>query len=701
MKGSFVAALLCTTFLAPTPVRAEPVSLFIQGIGLAASGTTAAGISAAVAGGATLAGFNAGVFLISGIGGALGRLALSAGLSAIARRLGPKPRAPQPSDRMVNFSQAITPVEWVFGQLRKGGVYAVRSFQEPRRYYGVILAAHEIQAIDQWYLDSRQVEVVDGEVTTEPYPDAAMALRGYLGAPGQVADPDFVAAIPEWTTAHDMKGLAWVAAGLDRPPAKKFSDIMGNSPPTGPAVTPVIQGALVYDPRTDTTGYSNNAALVWAAIIENRLGEGSVDWGAVAIEADAADVLIADRNGVQRRKWTLNVVFSDDADYATLLEPIILACDGKSYETPEGKVGFYVGRYIEPDIALTDDDLRTVSWGINDFGQDPFTEFVAEYTEPANEWLEAASATIVTDPDARVNRSRVDMTMANNHNQAYRALHRVAKSTRAEYTMRAEVGLIGLELMTKRFVRVQAIGLDFVAEIADWQAGKDDASFVLELVSVQESDFDPAITEPAPPPRNEVSNDNTVPAPSGLAGSAIAGPGIEWTWNLQPENLLQEFRFRRVGATDWQPIVTITDGATDIITSGLVDGESYQAELRNITSSRRPSEWIASAAVQAVANSTAPAPVVGFAATLDGSDIDLTWTNANDDNHAATRLYRAVDSTDFADALLLDTVFGGPNIAQAYSDASLSVGNYVYWAASINGSGVEGTLAGPVSETVT
>lgn len=696
MKRSIVAALLCATFLTPTPARAEPVSLFLSSFVTGATGGFVASASSFA-----FAGFQAGAFFSYGIGAAIGQLALSAGLSAIARKLGPKPRAPQPSDRMVNFSQAITPVEWAFGQLRKGGVYAVRSFQDPRRYYGVILAAHEIEAIDQWYLDNRQVEVVAGEVTTEPYPDAAMALRGYLGGSGQVADPDFVAAIPEWTTAHDMKGLAWVAAGLDRPPAEQYSDIMGNAPPTGPAVTPVIRGALVYDPRTDTTGYSNNAALVWAAIIENRLGEGSVDWDAVAIEADASDPLVTDRNGVQRRKWTLNVLFSDDADYATLLEPIILACDGKSYETPEGKVGFYVGRYIEPDITLTDDDLRTVSWGVNDFGQDPFTEFLAEYTEPANDWLEAPSATIVTDPDARVNRSRVDMTMANNHNQAYRALHRVAKSTRAEYTMRVEVGLIGLELMTKRFVRVQAIGLDFVAEIADWQAGKDDASFVLELVSVQESDFDDEITEPAPPPRNQVSNDNTVAAPSGLAGSAVAGPGVEWTWNAQPESLLQEFRFRRVGATGWQPIVTITDGATDIITSGLVDGESYQAELRNITLSRRPSGWIASAAVQAVANSTPPDPVVGFAATLDGSDIDLTWTKANDDNHEATRLYRAVDSTDFADAVLLDTVFGGPNVAQAYSDTSLAAGDYVYWAASINGSGVEGTLAGPVSETVT
>ena len=696
MKRRLIAALLLTTALTLSPAKAGPVIPFIQGVATAVSGGFVTSASAAA-----FAGYQAGVFISSTLGGALLRLGLSAGLSAIARKLGPKPRAPQPSDRMVNFSQAITPVEWAFGQVRKGGVYAVRSFQEPRRHYGVILAAHEIQAIDQWFLDNRQVEVVDGEVTTEPYPSAAMALRGYLGASGQVADPDFVAAIPEWTTAHDMKGLAWVAAGIDRPPAEKYSDIMGNAPPTGPAVTPVIRGALVYDPRTDTTGYSNNAALVWAAIIENRLGQGSVDWDAVAIEADAADVLITDRNGVQRRKWALNVVFSDDEDYATLLEPIILACDGKSYETPDGKIGFYVGRYIEPDITLTDDDLRTVSWGVNDFGQDPFTEFLAEYTEPANDWLEAPSATIVTDPDARVNRSRVDMTMANNHNQAYRALHRVAKSTRAEYTMRVEVGLIGLELMTKRFVRVQAIGLDFVAEIADWQAGKDDASFVLELVSVKEGDFDPTITEPAPPPRNKVSNDNTVAAPSGLAGSAIAGPGIEWTWNAQPENLLQEFRFRRVGATDWQPVVTITDGATDIITSGLVDGESYQAELRNITNSRRPSEWIAAASVQAVANSTAPNPVVGFAATLDGSDIDLAWTNANDDNHAATRLYRAIDSTDFADAVLIGTVFGGPNAAQVYTDASLAPETYVYWAASVNASGVQGTLTGPVSATVT
>ena len=699
-----VAALLMTTALTPAQASAAPALSFIGGIVSAFTGAAPLVGTSFLAGGSSFLG---GALLAQSVGGsllggALLRVGASAALSAIARKLGPRPPRPTPVERMANFAQPIYLMEWVFGRVRKGGPYAVTSFQADRRHYGVILAAHEISAIEQWYVDNQPVDVVGGLVDTPPF-NPWIGLRPYLGAPGQSADATMVAAIPEWTTAHDMAGLAWVAAFARRVPDAQFSQVYGNSAETGPVITPVIRGVKVYDPRTATTEYSNNAALVWAWVTENRLGEGTVNWAEVAIEADAADVLVVNRSGGTQRKWTLNGTFTDDTDYSELVEQFIAACDGQVFERPDGTIGFRVGRYIAPTVTLTEDDFYSFDLSENDWGPNPPTEYVAQYVEPANDYLEAVSGTYVVDSDSQVNRQSIQLLYINNHNQAVRALKRIARSSRAQFTLSGVIGPLALDLLDERFVRVDVLGREFVAEISSIKPAGDDVTFQIELTSVLPEDFDftASTEEPAPPPRDKVTNDNAVPAPTVLAASAIDGPGIEWTWATQREDLNQEFRFRVVGTLDWQPAITVRDEVTDIITPGLIDGEDYEAEVRNITAARRPSAWVPFGVVRAIANTTPPEPVTGFFAADDGSDIDLGWITPNDPLHAATRLYRAVGSTDFDDAVLLDTVFGAPNTAQVYTDPGLSPGTYVYWAASINASGIESTLTGPQSATVT
>jgi hypothetical protein len=702
-RSLIIAALLCTTALVPSRADAGPVAAFFTQFAAGLSGGGALIAGGAVVGGALgSSAFLAGSFFGSSlIGKAVFNLALSFGLSAIARKLGPKPPRPTPIERIANFAQPITLMDWVFGRVRKGGPYAVTSFQVDRRHYAVILAAHEIAGVDQWYIDNQPVTVDAGLVDTPPFAPY-IGLRPYLGAPGQTADATLLAAIPEWTSAHNLAGLAYVAAFARRVPDAKFSEVYGNSSETGPVITPVIRGVKVYDPRTSLTGYSNNAALVWAWATENRLGSGTVDWAEVAVEADVADVLVTNRLGGTQRKWTLNGAFTDDTDYSEIAEQIIAACDGYVYEKPDGTVGFKVGRYIEPTVTLTEADFYAFDLAERDWGPNPATEYVAQYVEPANDYLEAISGTLVVDPDAETNRQSVQLLYVDSHNQAIRALKRIARAARAQFTLSGTIGPVALDLMRDRFVRVDVLGREFVAEIGTIRPGADDVSFQIELSSVVPADFafNAATEEPAPPPRDKVTNDNAVPAPSGLAGSAIAGPGIEWTWTAQREDLNQEFRFREVGAADWQPVVTIRDEITDLITPGLVDGTDYEAELSNVTAARRRSAWVPFGIIRAVANPVAPDPVDDFTATGGAGLATLDWTTANDPLHVSTRLYRTNGSTDFADAVLIATVFGAPNTGQSYGD-TLSPGNYVYWAASANASGVESATEGPETATVT
>ena len=702
-----ITALLCTTALTPQPAQAEPISLFLKGMWASIGASASTGAVATALGGASLAGFQVGSFLF---GSWAGQLLLSVGLSLVANALSPKPNVPSPSDRMVNFAQPIAAMESVFGRVRKGGPYAVTAFQNARRHYGVILAAHEIDGVEQWYLDERAVEVeANGEVSTAPYytgsglPDpgqSAVNLRAHLGAPGQVADARLVQDIPEWTAAHDMAGLAYVAAYAKLVSDEQFSDVYGNSPPTGPAIVPAFRGARILDPRSGATVYSNNAALVWAWIVTERLG-GTVDWDEIAIEADVCDQLVTNAGGSQQRRWTLNGIFDDATDYETLRNQVVAACDGYMYERPDGSIGLKVGRYIEPVITLTEDDFDSIQISENEWGPAPPTEFVARYVEPDYDWFEAASATWTADPEARVVRQSPSLNFVDSHNQAMRCLKRIASASRPRYRLQGEIGLIGYDVLTHRFVRVLAHGYDFLMEISRMMRGPNLAVLRIEGVSVDAADFDfdAATEEPPRPPRDKTADDKAVAPPTGIAGTATGSTAIRWTWNPQDSALSQQFRHRKVGATEWQVAIAITENETELVTPGLENGSSFEAEIRNQTAARRSSPWHASGSVTAAAGTTAPGALSGFGATSAGSTITAAWTTPDDAHHAGVRLYRA-GSTSFGDAILRATIYGPADTAQSFADEGLAAGSYSYWAASINASGIEGPLAGPETATV-
>lgn len=605
MRGK-AALLLCTTALTPvaTPAQAGPVSAFFSGL-MASIGATATTAAVAQAiGGATLLGFTTGSFLF---GTFLGQLVLTLGLSAIAQALTPRPNIPSPSDRLVNFAQPISPMEFAFGLVRKGGPYALTSFQGDRRHYAVILCAHPIDGLEQWYLDQRPVEAAgNGDVQTAPYGDA-LNLRLYNGQPAQAADPTLVAAIPEWTSAHDMAGLSYVAAFARRVPDRDFSDVYGSSPATGPTIAPAFRAAdTIYDPRTDSYGWSNNAALVFAWIVENVL-RGEVDWDEIAEEADHADLLVENRSGAQQRKWTLNGVFDDRTEVAEILKQVIAGCDAYVYERPDGTLGFMVGRYIEPTITLTEQDFYSLQISERAWGPQPPTEWVARYVEPDYDWNEAVTGVWVEDEDAREVRRDPALYLVDSHNQAIRAIKRIARVERAQYSVQGELTAIGYELLggetgrAHRFVRVQAYGFDFVMEIGRISRGDRLGALRVEGTSVrpEDFDFDAATEEPERPPRQRVTNDNTVASPTGLAGVSQGNGAILWSWDPQPAALDQQLRYRRVGTGTWQPVIDVDDDSNQALTTGLDIGELYEAELRNITAANRPSGWITTTPVEA------------------------------------------------------------------------------------------------------
>lgn len=582
-----VAALLATTALTPSQALALPVVGFVLGAAGATSVAVGLGISAGFAAGA--------VFGASFLGSLAIKAVLSVGLVALSAHFAPKPSTPPPSVRMVNFTQPISYAEWVFGRTRKGGVIGFTGFTNLRRYYVPILAAHEIKGVVEHWLDERAVALNDASdqnlsnIETDPIAGYGR-INTLTGGAGQTVDAGLDAAFTEITDRHNFKGLSGAVIWAKRPPDSSFSDVF----PRGKqwVYAPVIDGNnQIYDPRDDSRKFTNNAALIMAYWFTEVLGR-EVDWDDVAVEADASDLLVTNDEGSTQRKWMINGAISDEQEFEDQRAQLAGACDAFIFERADGKVGFNVGRWMEPTVTLTAADFFAVEVTGGDWGADAPNEVAVTYTEPENAWRETPGGTWVEDEEERPIRDEPQLFMVTSHNQAARMAKRIARTKRAKLKLSGTLGLIGFELLGQRFFRVvhAEMGIDSYFEVG--KLAKKNGVFTLSASSVtpEDFDFDAATEEPTRPVYSSVVSNDDIAEVTGLGGVVVQGGGLDFTLDAADESYTQQIRIRVDGDVDWQ-VHSVPDEQTALRVTGLIEGEVYEAQARNRTAALRVGDW--------------------------------------------------------------------------------------------------------------
>lgn len=376
----------------------------------------------------------------------LGGLAYSSAKSRQAKQAAKDQYNAAQVDRLASLSTALAPRDLVLGRVRKGGTIFYKGSTGTNQqdlYMAVALAGHEIDAVEQIYLNDVLVALDgSGYVTTEPYnitdtltgqgntgagttltlpatyvagsahgsvtfdvsdrgrqqSDAvAVTVSGlvataaqvgtdisyqyttdpvsvrittHLGAPGQTADADLLAAFPaDWGSANVVQGVAYLVLKLSYS-EKAF--------PTGvPNVTAVVRGAKVYDPRTGVTAWSQNPALLIRHVYQHaKFGKASV-----SAAEDARIVSVAntcDTTGAYTTRagtgvmgavlaaFTASVPLFRAAVVAPFGTPARSLLDdlsqsmGGSWAFAGGELYLKAGVYSAPVMALTDADLAVV-----------------------------------------------------------------------------------------------------------------------------------------------------------------------------------------------------------------------------------------------------------------------------------------------------------------------------------------------------
>ena len=718
MRRLIIAALLSTTALVSAPDRAEagPVFAFVGGFLNALGAGTWLASSALV--GSWTAGFTAASWLAGG--SLLARIVVSVGLSAIAAGLMPKPKMPEPQQIKLNYAQDVSFAEFVYGRVRKGGPLAFAAAssvpsawdRRAKNHYGVIIAAHPTAGPVVHYLDDIEVTLdEDGFVTTHPIRWSEnnadhCKLRTYTGAAGQAVDPIWRAVFPQVTDSDNFAGLSYAALYASHCAMELAATIYQTGREW--VYAPVWDGEnRILDPRTGLRGWTNNAALVIADIATRWYGK-TVDWDEVAAEADICDQWVTNRDGGTQRLWTINTVIRGSMTWEETRAHLMMCCDAWFYERRDGKLGFKVGYYSAPTLTLTDADFSAVNLKHKSTGVDDVYSYAMRYVEPARDWAQEVTGAVVVGSNPATARDEQECYGIDSHNQAWRAVYRWAQSARPEWRISGTLKYIGREVMERRFVRVQLaeLGVDAVFEVATLARNGGSHSWSLDAVSVEAADFAPdALTlEPARPVRTTVASDDTVGAPASLSGEVVEGTGgvaqIEWSWPVQPDSLMPRLRVRQDGG-DWQEI-TLAHSTSSYLMTGLRDGSTYEAQIRNVTGAARVSAWAPEApvSVEAIANTTPPGAMAYFSGMASGSSVALSWTAPNSVSYAAARIYRATGSTDIDDASLVGIEYGAPNATDEWLDAGPGAGAHSYWIEPVNGSGIGGPISGPQTVTI-
>ena len=282
-------------------------------------------------------------------------LAVGIAMKAVGLTGGSSPKTPIGPPTV--FRQSVAESFIVYGRRRVGGLmvffHGRKSGSDHYRYFVIACAGHRCAGNEQFMLNDEQV-TVDGTglVTSGTYANAAW-LWFQRGEASETANATFVSECGgKWTANHKGNGTAAIYAKF-----KMTDDVVQAGMPN---ITAIIDGKDdIEDPRGPSTGYTNNAALVfydWMALPREEGGFGAYP---DEIPDDAwisAQANVCDETVEAEARYAIDGVITTGAPPSEIREIMVVNCAG-TYTYSEGRHLMRVGYWVPSSETLSEDDL--------------------------------------------------------------------------------------------------------------------------------------------------------------------------------------------------------------------------------------------------------------------------------------------------------------------------------------------------------
>lgn len=674
---------------------------------------------------------------VSAVAGALGissglltftlGAAISIGSSFLRGR--PKINASPAAQYQAVINQAAASRRRGYGRLRVGGVRAFYDSVNGVLHQIVMMHTGMVDGVETVYVGD---EAVSLDTDTGVWTRSFAYGRFYAGSDVQTADGNMLAAWPGvWTSDHRLLGICYMHAAFTSPPIEQYLDIFPEGAQT--PITAVLRLSRCYDPRTDTTVWTENPALQIADYLTHPDGyrdmtADDLDWDWVAAMADLYDQAAPLAAGGTEPLFRCSLMYELTDDPADVLPRFLAACDAELFTTSSGKIAFRGGEWTAPVVTLgpehiLEHDLRQGVGALDRYNQlktvytDERLDFQPAECEPWEDLADQAERGVITAdfaidavPSTRQARQLAKIRFAYDNPEwigtvrtdLYGLLLRGETSggapepgKRGRATVRLVIPELQIdgpfyvdshELMAEKGLPVGCMLTVRSADPAayNWTTAEEGANPAI-----------PADTKP----------DGTLPVPQGLtlsvdrrnvtAATVVSVVLAEVDTPARADAQL-EAQIRLSSSSAWESMA-VASGSFEAVSGPLVDGETYVVRAR-FRFTGGAGDWTAESSITVVANPNPPATPSDFTAGLTAPSITLEWRNPSSNFYRAV-VWRGTTSV-FDDATEMAEVPGVAGELSTWIDASPASGTYYYWVTAINESDVpSATPAGPQSVT--
>jgi len=266
------------------------------------------------------------------------------------------------SDVRNTIRSGLSPQNLIYGKTLVGGIipwWWINGNRQQYHHFGQILAGHEIEDVEQFYIGSQKVSVdSSGFVTTAKYTRGGKKLIRFIVYKGnQTALPSelVTASKNKLKSADCATGIAWVYVRWEAD-----YDVFGQ---IGiPEFRFVVKGKKLYDPRTGLTAYSDNPALAARDYLTANLGlrclVSEINEADVIASANICDEVITTPTGTQKR-YTINGALSTENNLKGNLELISFAMSGMLFWS-QGQWSIQAGAYQTPAFTIDENKIIEV-----------------------------------------------------------------------------------------------------------------------------------------------------------------------------------------------------------------------------------------------------------------------------------------------------------------------------------------------------
>ena len=427
---------------------------------------------------ATSAAAIAGTSVVSAFAGSIvGQLLISTVLGAALQALAPKPSSGVNRGYQTNTLGSASDRAVIYGKSRQGGVIVfdeVTGNSNKFLHRVVAMAGHEIESFDEIYIDD-EVATIDGSgnVTSPSRYNGKVRINFHLGDPDQLADADLVAESDQWTSEYRLRGVAYIYVRMTFD-----ADVFPNGIPT---FTSTIKGKKLYDPRTDTTAWSDNPALC----IRDYLTNTSYGLGELEVSIDDAYVIasanICDQTDTLSgsTRYTMNGGFTTSVTPYDLLNSALTSMGGSMWYG-QGKWRMKAAYWTAPVMDINEDDLRSsISVATRHSRRDNFNAIKGTFRGEESNWQvtdypEVTNAAFLAADNGQESVADVDLGFTDTSVGARRLALISLERNRQQLTVNASFGLRTLELQVGDNIRLTNSRFGWVNkefEVVQWNFG--------------------------------------------------------------------------------------------------------------------------------------------------------------------------------------------------------------------------------------